>query len=171
MALIQATRPKRRNYTIALFSSDANSYQSATGPPWQADFFVNMNSIMSQEEQMRPYFCHFTFQSTTALPGTIGTPTTSGPLFVFLDFTHNSYPHLFSNSGYKPIGMLKWNEDNSVAPPNWYLDAKTNDNEEVYIHSMTGINTISVSVKNILGQNYTSATNFAIFLHLVPADF
>lgn len=171
MALIQATRPKRRNYTIALFSTDVNSYQSALSTPWQADYYVNLNSIMSQEEQQRPYFVHFTFQSTADAAGVIGTPTTAGPLFVFLDFNHNTYPHMFSNSSYKPNGILKWVPDVSTTPINWYLEAKTIDNEEIYVHSMTGINMVTLSVKNILGQNYTSPTNFTIFIHLVPADF
>lgn len=170
MALIQATRPKRRNYTICLASTDANSYISAMGTPWHAEYFVNMNSIMSQEEQARPYFVHFTFQSQTG--ASVSNPTATPPVQVFVDFQNNTYPHLFSNSQYKPVGFLKWVPDfSTVAPQLFYVESKTNDNEEVYVHSMLGCNTISIRFMDLNGAMYMPTVPFIMYLHLVPADF
>lgn len=171
MSLIQATRPKRRNYTIALFSTDPNSYISAMGTPWMADFFVNINSIMSDEEQRRPYFVHWTLQSAYGTAANIGTPSTILPLQVFLDFANNSYPHMYSNSQYKPVGMLKWTPDFTTTPTNYAVEAKVNDNEEIYINSLTGVNTISFSVRQLDGTMYMPNVHFSLYIHFVPADF
>lgn len=175
MSLIQATRPKRRNYTIALFSTDPNSYQSAMGSPWMADFYVNMNSIMSQEEQARPYFLSFTFQSGGAAAVVMGSPSTSYPLFLVLDFQSNVFPHLYASNSLKPVGLLKWKADQSGAalPYNNYLNATTVDNEAVYINSLLGVNTISLSVRGADGSMFmpVGGIPFTCFITLVPADF
>lgn len=168
--LIQATRPKRRNYTICLASTDVNSYYSAYGSPWHAEYFVNMNSIMSLEEQSRPYFVHFTFQSSTGASNS--NPTATTPVQVFVDFQNNSYPHLFSNSQYKPIGFLKWIPDQSqTAPYPCYLESKINDNEEVYINSLLGCNTIGVRFMDLNANMFMPTTAFIMYIHLTQADF
>lgn len=168
--LIKETRPKRRNYTIALISTDLNSYYSPTGSAWDAEYFVNMNTIMSQEEQARPYFVHFTMLSQAG--ASIGNPTTVPPVQVFIDLQHNSYPHMFSSSSYKPNGFLKFVPDLSqTAPYPCYVEAKTNDNEEVYMHSVLGVNTITVKFLDLTGAAYTPTVPFIIYIHLVPADF
>lgn len=169
MSLIQATRPKRRNYTICLASTDPNAYYSPTGSPWQADYFVNMNSIMSQEEQARPYFMHFTFQSQAG--PAVGTPTTTSPVQIFLDFQNNTFPHVFSNAQYKPVGFLNFCEDISTTPVSYYLKATTNDNEEVYMNSLLGCNTITLKAITLDGTVYGPDVRFIIYIHLVPADF
>ena len=174
MSLIQATRPKRRNYTIALFSTDPTSYISQLNSPWMADYFVNLNSIMSQEEQARPYFVHFTFQSSAANATSIGTPSISPPLCLFLNFQNNSFPHMYSSYSAKPVGMLKWVADQSGAalPYNNYLNASTTDNEEIYIQSLLGVNTITLSVRAIDGTMFMpNNIPFVVFIHFVPADF
>lgn len=168
--LIKETRPKRRNYTVALISTDPNSYMSTMGSPWMADYFVNMNSIMSLEEQARPYFVHVTMQSQAG--ASIGTPTTTPPVLVFLDFQNNTYPHLYTSYSIKPIGMLKMIPDLSqTAPYPCYAEMKTNDNEEIYIASMTGVNSISLRFLDILGGMYMPTVPFTMFIHFVPADF
>lgn len=170
MSLIQATRPKRKNYTICLFSTDPNSYYSPTATPWDAKYFVNLNGIMSQEEQSRPYFLHFTFLSEAA--GVVGTPSTTLPVQVFLDLEHNNFPHIFSNYGAKPCGFLKFYPDQSVAPVIYGLEAKTNDNEEVYLHSVLGVNQIHFRALTLNGAAYAPAgVDFSIYIHLTPADF
>lgn len=168
--LIKETRPKRRNYTIALISTDVNSYYSPTGSAWDAQYFVNMNTIMSQEEQARPYFVHFTFLSQAS--NAIGNPTNRPPVQVFIDFQNNSYPHMFSSSQYKPNGFLKFIPDLSQMPAqDFYLEAKTNDNEEVYINSVLGVNTIGLKFMTIDGNIYAPDAPFILYCHLVPADF
>lgn len=168
--LIQATRPKRRNYTICLASTDTNSYYSAMGTPWHAEYFVNLNNIMSQEEQARPYFVHFTFQSSAGASNS--NPTATPPVQVFVDFQNNSYPHLFSNSQFKPIGFLKWQPDQSqTAPYPMYLESKLNDNEEVYINSLLGCNSVSIRFMDLAGTIFMPTTSFIMYLHLVPCDF
>jgi hypothetical protein len=168
--LIQPSRPKRRNYTICLASTDANSYYSPSGTPWNAEYFVNLNSIMSQEEQARPYYVHFTFQSQAGV--SISNPTATPPVQIFLDFQNNSYPHLFSNSQFKPVGFLKWIPDQSqTAPYPCYVESKTNDNEEVYINSLLGCNAISLHFMDLNGAMYTPTVPFICYIHLSPADF
>ena len=170
MSLIKATRPPRRNYTITLASTDPNSYISAMGSPWMADYFVDMNRIMSQEEQARPYFIHFTFQSQAG--ASVGTPSTTPPVQLFLDFQNNAFPHYFNNSQYTPVGMLKFIPDtNTTAPQLFYLNATTIDNEELYINSMRGVNMISLRAIDISGAMYMPTVPFVIYIHLVPADF
>jgi len=169
MSLIKATRPPRRNYTICLFSTDPNSYYSPTGTPWNADYFVNLNTIMSQEEQARPYFMHFTFLSQAE--GAVGTPSTVRPIQVFLDFNNNSYPHLYSSYSAKPVGVLKFYPDYSVPPAIYGLEAKTNDNEEVYINSLLGVTAVSFRCLSVDGNAYDPGVAFSIYIHLVPADF
>lgn len=169
MSLIQATRPKRRNYTVVLFSTDGNSWTSSMGSPWMADYFVNFNSIMSLEEQSRPYFVHFTLQSA-ATPN-VGTPTTTMPIQIFMDFSNNTFPHLYSNSSYKPVGMLKFVPDFSTAPVTYGVEAKVNDNEEVYINSLLGCNTISIKAITLDGTMFMPDARFSIYIHFTPADF
>lgn len=167
--LIQSTRPKRRNYTICLASTDPNSYVSSMASPWMADYFLNLNSIMSQEEQSRPYFFHFTMQSQAG--ASIGTPTTVPPVQVFLDFQNNTYPHLFSNGQYKPVGFLKWNPDTTTTPTTYYVSSNTIDNEEIYINSLLGCNSVSVKFIDLTGAMYMPTVPFIIYAHFVPADY
>lgn len=169
MALIQATRPKRRNYTIALFSTDPNSFVSILGTPWVADYFVNLNAIMTLEEQSRPYFVHFTLQSSADV--SVGTPSTTQPVQIFFDFQNNTFPHLFSNSSYKPVGMLKFVPDFSTAPVSYGVEAKVNDNEEIYINSLLGVTSISFRAMTLDGAIFAPDARFSIYIHLVPADF
>lgn len=168
--LIQATRPTRRNYTICLASTDPNSYYSAMGSPWMADYYVNLNAIMSQAEQARPYFIHFTFQSQSG--ASISNPTATPPVQIFMDFQNNSYPHMFTNSQFKPVGFLKWKPDLSqTAPYPCYVESKTNDNEEIYINSLLGCNTISIRFMDLNGGMYMPTVPFICYIHLIPADY
>lgn len=177
--LIKETRPKRRNYTIALFSTDGTSYTSDNGTPWHADYFVNMNSIMSVEEQARPYFVHCTFQSMASTG--MGNPSATPPVLCFLDFQNNTYSHMYTSYSIKPIGMVKLIPDLSqTAPYPCYAEMKTNDNEQIYIGSMLGVNTISVRFITIGGAMYMPTIPatpnpipcpFTMFIHLEPADF
>ena len=168
--LIKETRVRKKNYTIALFSTDANSYQSTLGTPWDAEFFINMNSIMSTEEQNRPYYVHCTFVSQAG--ASVGNPTTVPPVLMFLDFQNNSYPHMFTSYSVKPIGMLKFVPDLSqIAPYPCYVECKTNDNEEIYISSLTGVNSFRLHFADISGAPYLPLVNFTCFIHLTPADF
>lgn len=164
---LQATRPKKRNYTVCLFSTDPTGYYSPTGSPWNAEYFVNFNSIMSLEEQSRPYFIHFTFLSQS--DGAVGDPNGTPPIQVFLDFQNNQFPHLFSNYGAHPVGFLKfyWDFLNNV----YGLQAQTNDNEEVYINSLLGVNKIGFKCVTMNGGAYDPGVRFSIYIHLVPADF
>lgn len=167
MSLIKATRPTRKNYTICLFSTDPNGYYSPTGTPWVADYFVNLNSIMSLEEQARPYFMHFTFLSQA--DGAVGDPTNTPPIQVFLDFNNNTFPHLFSNYGAKPVGFLKFYFDQQNL--RYGLQATTVDNEEVYLHSLLGVTDIGFRCLTMDGNPYDPGVRFSIYIHLVPADF
>lgn len=168
--LIKSTRPTRKNYTICLASTDPTGYYSAMGSPWMAEYFVNMNSIMSLEEQSRPYFVHFTFQSQTG--ASISNPTATSPVQMFIDFQNNSYPHIFTNSQFKPVGFLKWQPDFSTVAPNlYYVESKTNDNEEIYLNSVLGCNSISIKFMDMVGAMYMPTVPFVMYIHLVPADF
>ena len=164
---LKSTPVKRRNCTICLFSTDPTGYVSLTGSPWNAEYFVNLNSIMSIEEQSRPYFLHFTFLSQAE--GAVGSPNATPPIQVFLNLKNNQFPHLFSNYGAHPVGFLKfyWDAQNLM----YGLQAQTNDNEPVYIHSMLGVTGIDFRTVTMDGNAYDPGVRFSIYIHLTPADF
>lgn len=164
---LKATPAKKRAYTICLFSTDTTSFVSLTGTPWNAEYFVNLNSIMSIEEQSRPYFLSFTFLSQAG--ESVGSPTSVLPIQVFLDLKNNQFPHLFSNYGAHPVGFLKFYYD--AVNLRFGLQAQTNDNESVYVHSMLGVTGINFRTVSMDGASYAPVVPFSIYLHLVPADF
>jgi len=62
-------------------------------------------------------------------------------------------------------------DSNTAGPQLFYLEANTVDNEELYINSLRGVNTISLRAMDIAGNMYMPNVPFVVYIHLVPADF
>jgi len=169
--LVSTTPVKKKTYTIILASVDASSYESPTGSAWNASYFVNLNGIMSLEEQSRPYYVNFTFSSTSEAD--ISGLVASGRLMLELDFGGRTFPHLTQYSQrLLPCGFI------SVKPPIFpaventcYLESLEGDNHPVYLHSLTGVSQIKVRFIELTAGLFTSTGNFILMISLEPASF
>ncbi len=169
--LVTTSAVKKKTYTIILASVDASSYQSATGDAWNANYFVNLNGIMSLEEQSRPYYVNFTFSSTseTDITALVG----NNRIMLELDFGGRTFPHITQwSQRLLPCGFI------SVKPPlipaldgNCYLEALEGDNHPVYLHSLTGVSQIKVRFVDLNAGLFSSTSEFILMISLEPASF
>ncbi len=169
--LVKATPTSKKVYTIILASADASSYESPTGSPWNATYFLNINGIMDDQEASRPYFVTFTFSSAQAAD--ITTQGSDGSLLLELDFNGRTLPHVTQwSQRYLPCGFIS-----VVQPANPTLDnlcslrALHGDNAPVYIHSLKGISNIRFRTLELTGALFTSTANFICVISLEPASF
>ena len=169
--LVQATPVKKRTYTIVLASADVNSYQSATGTPWNATYFINLNNIMDDEEQARPYYVNFTFSSEPSAD--ISNQLQKGELLLELSFGGRPYPHITQwSQRFLPCGFVKFNPPPIPAiSPDAYLSAVASDNHPVYIHSLKNCASIGLRLVDVTGDIFTSTVPFVCIISLEPASF
>lgn len=169
--LVQATPVKKRTYTIILASADTGSYQSSFGSGWDATYFVNLNTIMNDEEQARPYYVNFTFSSEPA--NDITAQTNKGELLLELSFGGRSYPHITQwSQAFLPCGFVKFNPPVvPAANPDAYLSTVASDNHPVYIHSLKNCSSIGLRLVDVTGDIFTSTAPFVCIISLEPASF
>jgi hypothetical protein len=168
--LIKETRTKRKVYDIILRSTDNTWISPVYGSPWAATWIVNMNQIMSQEELARPYYLSFTFMSNVIEE--VPTITNVVPIEVFVRFNSaQNYQHAISSDTRISIGMLKFFSNNDPNQLHFGLEAKTNDNEPIYINNLVGCQSLFMEFVDISEQQILPAARFLMRLHLTPADY
>lgn len=167
--LVKTTPTTKKVYTIILASADTASWQGANA--YNATYFLNLNTIMDNSEQERPYFITFSFSSAQAAD--ITTQGSEGSLLLELDFGGRCFPHITQYSQrYLPCGFIS-----VVQPANSTLDnlcslrALHGDNSPVYIHSLKGISSIRLRLLELNGALFTSTANFICIVSLEPASF
>lgn len=168
MSAIVASRPKRRRYEIILASSDITSWYGTDA--WNCDYIINLNQIMDDEEQHRPYLMTFSM-TTTSSALLIGAP--AQPPIMLQVLWNGVPPHVYQYRHiYVPSGYLQYSYDQSANPStSAYINTKYTDNAPVYIHSIRGTSNIGIRFINLNGAGVSYAVDYLLTLYLEPADF
>lgn len=168
--LVKETRTKRKVYDIILRSTDNAWISPIYGSPWAAQWIVNMNQIMSSEEMARPYYLSFTFMSNVV--EAVTTITNVVPIEVYVRFNSaQNYQHAISSDTRISIGMLKFFSNYDPNNLHFGLEAKTNDNEAIYINNLVGCQSLYMEFVDINGDQILPDSRFLMRLHLTPADY
>lgn len=168
MTQLVATRPKRRRYSIILASTDPTSWYGASS--WNCQYIINLNQIMDDEEQHRPYL--MTWTMTTASSNNLAVAPSRPPLMLQI-LVNGVPPHVYQyRNMYIPAGYIQYSYDFTTQPVQAVsINTKYTDNAPVYLHSIRGMSSIGIQFIELTGAQQAYGDDYLLTINLEPADF
>lgn len=143
--------PLKKNYKIWLDSYNTSSF---TGPQFDARFFVDFNQCIREEFRLKSsYIMTFSFLSR-ASTFAVGTVSTNNIYTINIDLGQGTPTMYRYASARTPSGVVRVSTEGSgvyttttgVCDIPVYFNAKTNENDGVFINNLIGVNNININL-------------------------
>lgn len=159
--------PLKKNYKIWLDSNNASSWE---GTQFNANFFVDLTQCIREDWRLKSsYIMTFSFISK-ASTFAIGTISTANTYTLHIDLGQGT-PTMYRYAGARtPSGIIRVSTEGSgvytttagVCDIPVYFNAKTTDNDPVFINNLLSINNINLNLIQAGSGTFNNADNATI---------